>query len=211
MAPENTLESFQAALDAGVDMVELDLQLTSDNVWIACHDWATPGGEIVETTPWKDLAAGVDRNGLPPLTNILELLAGKVAINLEIKHRIAGRTRSARGLASEIEGVPGVLISSFDWGLLRELRAANAGLPLAPLVRHHCWGLVELCEEIGAVAVHCHRRMVGHAALNECPLPVLVYTVNDRQEISELRNRGLSGVFTDDPAKVREHLDQVTM
>jgi glycerophosphoryl diester phosphodiesterase len=36
--PENTLPSFEAALDAGVDAVETDLQLTHDAVPVLCHD-----------------------------------------------------------------------------------------------------------------------------------------------------------------------------
>jgi glycerophosphoryl diester phosphodiesterase len=36
--PENTLVSFQAAIDAGVDMLELDIQLTADDELIVIHD-----------------------------------------------------------------------------------------------------------------------------------------------------------------------------
>ena len=35
---ENTLPSFEAALDAGVDSLETDLHLTADNVVVLCHD-----------------------------------------------------------------------------------------------------------------------------------------------------------------------------
>jgi glycerophosphoryl diester phosphodiesterase len=36
--PENTLISFQAAIDAGVDGIESDLHLTKDNVIVLLHD-----------------------------------------------------------------------------------------------------------------------------------------------------------------------------
>ena len=36
--PENTIPSFEAALDAGVDSIETDLQLSRDGVWVFSHD-----------------------------------------------------------------------------------------------------------------------------------------------------------------------------
>jgi Glycerophosphoryl diester phosphodiesterase len=38
LAPENTLASFSKAIEVGSDMVELDVQITSDGVVIAMHD-----------------------------------------------------------------------------------------------------------------------------------------------------------------------------
>jgi len=36
--PENTLQSFQAAYYAGVDFVELDIQISSDSSLMVFHD-----------------------------------------------------------------------------------------------------------------------------------------------------------------------------
>jgi glycerophosphoryl diester phosphodiesterase len=38
LRPENTLPSFEAALDAGVSSVETDLHLTADGAVVLCHD-----------------------------------------------------------------------------------------------------------------------------------------------------------------------------
>lgn len=38
LRPENTLPSFEAAFDVGVDAVETDLHLTADGVPVICHD-----------------------------------------------------------------------------------------------------------------------------------------------------------------------------
>src|SRR5262249_38711158 len=43
LAPENTLEAFNAALAIGVTTLELDLALTSDGVLVVLHDiWLNP-------------------------------------------------------------------------------------------------------------------------------------------------------------------------
>src|SRR5438270_12447976 len=38
LKPENTLPSFEAALDAGVSSVETDLHFTRDGVVVLCHE-----------------------------------------------------------------------------------------------------------------------------------------------------------------------------
>src|SRR5882757_9169365 len=38
LRPENTLPSFEAALDSGVTTIETDLHLTRDGVVVLCHD-----------------------------------------------------------------------------------------------------------------------------------------------------------------------------
>ena len=37
-APENTMSSFQTALEMGADGIELDVQLTKDGKVMVCHD-----------------------------------------------------------------------------------------------------------------------------------------------------------------------------
>src|SRR5205085_12358438 len=43
LKPENTLPSFEAALDSGVTSLETDLHLTRDSMVILCHDPIVPG------------------------------------------------------------------------------------------------------------------------------------------------------------------------
>lgn len=38
IGPENTLACFNKGIDAGADMIELDIHLTKDNVIVICHD-----------------------------------------------------------------------------------------------------------------------------------------------------------------------------
>lgn len=43
LALENTIESIKAAIDAGVDAVEIDIRATKDNKLVLCHDKNTSG------------------------------------------------------------------------------------------------------------------------------------------------------------------------
>jgi glycerophosphoryl diester phosphodiesterase len=57
VAPENTWESFEAALDAGVDAIETDVRATRDGVLVLMHDESldrtTDGAGHVQETPWS--------------------------------------------------------------------------------------------------------------------------------------------------------------
>ena len=68
--PENTLSAFRAAIDAGADMCELDVQLTRDGAVVVIHDdtvdRTTDGkGEVAELTleELKRLDAGAKFKG----------------------------------------------------------------------------------------------------------------------------------------------------
>ena len=52
---ENTLPSFEIALDLGVTSVETDLHLSQDRHVILCHDPILPGGALVAALPLADL------------------------------------------------------------------------------------------------------------------------------------------------------------
>ena len=44
-APENTIESFGMAIEQGADGIELDVQLTKDDVLVVIHDeWIEKAG-----------------------------------------------------------------------------------------------------------------------------------------------------------------------
>src|SRR5262249_12813817 len=46
LQPENTLPSFEAALDAGASSVETDLRLTRDGAVVLCHDPTILAGTV---------------------------------------------------------------------------------------------------------------------------------------------------------------------
>jgi glycerophosphoryl diester phosphodiesterase len=69
LRPENTLPSFEAALDAGVTSIETDLHLTRDDVVVLCHD-ARLGSPLVAAPPAQ---RETQRSGSPPAVCALTL------------------------------------------------------------------------------------------------------------------------------------------
>ena len=93
--PENSLEGIESAIQMGVDVVELDVQRTSDGVFILMHDQSldrttTGRGKIAETK-WEQIAKLKLRNGcgvatdqkVPTLEQALLLCKDRVMINLD--------------------------------------------------------------------------------------------------------------------------------
>ena len=86
---ENTLASFQKALDLKVDGIELDVHLSSDGTVMVIHDET-----IDRTTSGKGfvkdfLSLELNKLEIPTLTDVLDLIAKKCFVNIEIKDKNA--------------------------------------------------------------------------------------------------------------------------
>ncbi len=90
--PENSLEAFRRARDAGYG-IELDVLLTADGVPVIFHDYClkrmTGLDRKVADTPWSEVSKLNlldSRQGIPRLKDVLELVKGKVPLLIEIKN-----------------------------------------------------------------------------------------------------------------------------
>ncbi len=143
--PENTLAAFEAATEAGVDVLELDLQITSDGVVVIHHDYFV-NEELIKDLSFskiKMVDCGSRFNPefslqilasaqIPTLQDLFDLVRDKtVRLNLEIKHdpRNSTFTRNTKDLAQTIVNIiqeqgfsSRVYYSSFSPAVLTELR-----------------------------------------------------------------------------------------
>lgn len=89
--PENTLSSFKTALDMNVDMIELDVYVCKTGELVVIHDdqvdRTTNGhGNVLDMTfdQLRNLVVeGIEQ--IPTLQEVIELLNGKVILNIELK------------------------------------------------------------------------------------------------------------------------------
>jgi glycerophosphoryl diester phosphodiesterase len=144
--PENTLASFEAALEAGADVVELDVRLTADRVPVVLHDpdvaRTTDGAGLVHELT-LDEVRGLDASGgrgpraaIPTLHEVLDALGGRIGLNLELKNipgeaafdTQEGVAESAATLVRELGLVDDTLFSSFNWAALQRVRELGPDL-----------------------------------------------------------------------------------
>lgn len=150
--PENTIPAFEAAVELGAHMIELDVQLSRDGEVVVSHDETlarctdgrgTVAGRSLAELKWLDAGSwfGKDFEGtkIPTLEEVLSLCRGRIAVNVEIKteavtDRVAGGIEekcldlvAARGMGSQ------VVFSSFDPRALRHLRHIDGTAAIAVL------------------------------------------------------------------------------
>ena len=97
--PENTLSAFKQAIDDGADLIETDLQVTSDGKIVCIHDSTvnrtTNGIGRVDSMPLSELRrlnAAVNMPGLPSepiptLNELASLLPGGIGLAVEFKSK----------------------------------------------------------------------------------------------------------------------------
>src|SRR5215469_12864735 len=80
---ENTIASFDKAIEVGADMIEFDVRRTSDGELIAFHDRQIKGIAIAELTLDQITAAAGRRP--PLLAEILDHSAGRIKLDIDFK------------------------------------------------------------------------------------------------------------------------------
>ena len=120
---ENSMEAFRAALAAGMDGFELDVQPTADGVCTVLHDEdlkrTTQGGGVLRKLKSTELPLLKNGECVPRLSDVLDLPAK--LINVELKGEPGWKQALAAVDASDALGR--VLFSSFEHSEILQLWA----------------------------------------------------------------------------------------
>ncbi|MCR5155002.1 MAG: glycerophosphodiester phosphodiesterase [Lachnospiraceae bacterium] len=223
-APENTLLSFKKAIELGADGIELDVQLTKDDVMVICHDETVD--RTSDGTGWiKDLTFAElrklnfnktfpeqGRATIPTLEEVYALIKPtNLTINVELKTGIVfykDLERKVIELTEKMGMADRVIYSSFNHYScvkIHELRPetyvgflyADGPIDMAPYAKKH-----------GANALHPalynlqFPNYMQDAAANG--LDVNVWTVNEPEHIGLCAKMGVHAIITNYPDRVKE-------
>ncbi len=221
--PENTLVSFEAAVVAGVGMIELDVTLSRDAEVVVIHDdtldRTTNGAGAVDSHTLPQLRK-LDAGGwfhkkfsgekIPTLDEVLDSLVDKAMINVEIKPSATG-SRSYVELivektlaAVETRDVhQRILISSFDPEILKAVAGAQHHPEIALLLEEAIGeGALALAKDLGAVSIHPNMDTLDTETVDRVRcrrLFVFPYNVDSEKKIFHALKMGVDGIFVDDP------------
>lgn len=138
LAPENTLEAFRMAVEAGAGGLELDVHLTRDGYVVVIHDATvdrtTSGtGAVADMTleELRGLDAGYGQYGdrslrVPTLAEVLQEFPG-VPINIDIKEAHPGVEEAVLGVLRDAGAEGGVLVASTPHGIISRFRKLSGG------------------------------------------------------------------------------------
>ena len=129
--PENTMCAFRAAVDLNADVIELDVQLTSDGEVVVMHDRelgrTVPGSGAVAECSWASLRAldaGVWKGErfagehMPLLAQVFDEIA--LPVMVEIKPEGRGVVERTVDVIRECGAVDRAIIASFSDANLRD-------------------------------------------------------------------------------------------
>ena len=216
--PENTMSSFQAALEAEADGIEADVHMTKDGQLVLIHDETidrtTDGqGRIAEMTlsELKQINAGVAFDvfeHIPTLEELIDLCQGtSLRLNLEIKtdiERYPGiEERLIDVLRNQRLPFEQVVLSSFNHSTLKRMNELAPNIETALLLSQPLFDLVHYAHRIGAIAIHPGVRTLTDReidTLQECGLSIRPYTIKTVEQLDRFRRLGVDGVFVNDIA-----------
>ncbi|MEZ4240190.1 MAG: glycerophosphodiester phosphodiesterase family protein [Myxococcota bacterium] len=222
--PENTLRSFRAAVEAGVDAIETDVRLSRDGEVVVFHD--ADGARTcgvphrVRETPWAEVATWDAGEGEHPirLVELLEAFPG-VFVNVDLKDddpEAAVRTLAVLARAGHAERIG---LGSFHRRVVGELRRRgyHGQLALAP---HEVAAARLLPAPLAARVVRGNAAQIpvsGGRIRLDAPgfiarchrlgLRVDYWTIDDPAQARALVAAGADGIVTNDPAAVRAALE----
>jgi glycerophosphoryl diester phosphodiesterase len=202
---ENTLEAFEAAIDLGADMIELDVRRTSDRQLVVFHD-ARVKTVPTSAIPYEALKTKHAKARPPLLQDVLELTKNRIALNLEIKE--TGYIEDTIALLRPF-GLERCLVSSFLDGVVREAKALAPELRTGLLVgTGFRRALLTRLPDASADCLVLHRRLADAAALAKAAaagVPCVIWTVNTSRALDRyLGHAAVEGVITDRPALALE-------
>jgi glycerophosphoryl diester phosphodiesterase len=216
-APENTLASFRLALEQGAHGVEFDVHLTRDGVPVVIHDFSldktTTGHGLVAEHTYEDLEAldagshkGPEFAGepIPTLEEVLRLLAGKIAMNVEVKADTEGIEDAVTALIDQYGVNEWVIVSSFNPLILQRFAKKHPHIALGFLYDESepYEELLQLLSNIKYQARHPHHTMIDGTYMRvakQFGYRVNTWTVNDPVRGLELKRLGVDVVMTDTP------------
>ncbi len=223
-APENTLAAFQKAIEIGSDLVELDVHLSMDKEVVVIHDptlqrTTTGAGKVIDFTleELKRFDAGVKFSSkfagerIPSLQEVLNLVRGKVGVNIEIKGGFL-EPQAIQDLADQVlkevekAGMLGqALFSSFHPLALHRIRKKNPSAQLAMLF-HQPWNSLEeitrgeVYSTLNLRSIYLSREKIALLKIHN--IRVNVYTVNSEKEMRQFLSWGIDGIITNFPDRL---------
>ncbi|MBD3211880.1 MAG: hypothetical protein GF311_04655 [Candidatus Lokiarchaeota archaeon] len=223
-APENTLKSFQKAVDLGADYIEFDIHLSKDREIVIMHDentYRTTGHQgIIKEMNLSELKALDCGEGeqIPTLQELIGLAKNKIRLQCEIK---------AEGLVGDLVKIlkkealiQSTIISSFNHGELIKVQQEEPKIKIAPLEPAGTGWLTDWIQkkkiidnaaEKNYYGVHplyklVNKELIDYAHAKE--LKVNAWTVDSKRAMEKLIDQGIDGIITNDIKKAKKVLNR---
>lgn len=215
------IATYDAAANAGVEYVELDIRTTHDQEFVVFHDeHVGRGGPLIGSVSYEELCA-IAQAEVPRVVEVLKLLKGKAIAHLDLKE--IGNEESVVKLAVEIVGERNMIVTSLEDESIAAVRKAFPDVRTALSLGRDMAGkgrietfrtrLSELfpLRRVAACGAHwvaSNHKLACLTVLRVCAaknIGVMVWTVNDEVHMSRyLNDPRVAVLITDFPVRAAE-------
>jgi glycerophosphoryl diester phosphodiesterase len=213
--PENTLLSFEKAIEENIYGIELDVQRCATGEIVVIHDDSvdrtTDGIGLVSELSYSDLLKlNIEKNQkIPLLTEVLDLINKRVVVNIELK---------MYGIVEEVANIVNLYINEKKWNIddfvfssfnhhdinnLKKNFIPNAFIgaliEAVPIDYSTC------ATKINANSINIYKETVTKEFIEDAHkknLLVFCYTLNEKKEIEKFIKLGIDGYFTNFPNNI---------
>nr|WP_315199638.1 glycerophosphodiester phosphodiesterase family protein [uncultured Flavobacterium sp.] len=207
--PENTLVSFEKAIEMGADGIELDVHLSIDDHLIVIHDETidrtTNGKGVVNQLTLAELQSFRinEKFEIPTLKEVLDVVNQRCFVNIELKNQ-----DTAEKVVQLIEyyisdknwNHDHFLVSSFDWNALQQVRFLNDDIRIGVLTETDMDLAISFARFIKAYALHPDFQLLTNeyvSRIKEKGILVFPWTVNEIDAIQRMKSFNVDGIITD--------------
>jgi len=187
---ENTLPSFDLALEHGCDGFEFDVRLAADGRALICHDSTIGGLKICDV-------ASTQLPQCPLLEEVLAHCAHRAFLNIELKVSQLETIVLAALRECQLRG--DYVVSSFLPEIVMELKARSGAVPVGIICDSRsqlaCW------RQLPVEYAILEQRLISPELIEEIHLAkrkVFAWTVNNRDSMQRLAAWGIDGIIADD-------------
>ncbi len=227
-AQENTLLSFKKAIEFGVKAIELDVHLTKDEQVIVFHDF-----NLIRLADRKDEIENLNYDQIksfdiskkwnsvhgaqhiPLLKDVIDLLKpSNIIINIEIKSKRLIPTKIVELvndiiIENEIENK--CIVSSFNPFIVRKIKKVNSNIFSSLIWSNKGVPIYYKFYKISFLiskpdGFHSDKSFVNSNIIRWARsknMYIFLFTVNDKEEFENFKNKDVDGVFTDNPKEIK--------
>lgn len=202
--PENTIPSFELALELGADGVELDVRQSGDGQLVVVHS-SVVGSHAVKWTPYALFRELGDGYQVPLLEEVLKRFCGRTFLDIELKE--PGFEEAAIQLIQQHAQVDDFMISGFHTEMLNRVHELLPKVRLGFIYNRTQDEESRHNSPIDFVIPQfrlASRELI--AEIHDEGLEVFAWTVNEESEMRRLLALGVDGIITDEPARLAQVL-----
>ncbi|MCK4381145.1 MAG: glycerophosphodiester phosphodiesterase [Candidatus Lokiarchaeota archaeon] len=218
IAPENSLKSFQKAIELNADFIEFDLRLSKDGEIVIIHDEntldTTGHNGLVNKMTLRELKQ-LDNEGekIPTLIELIKIAKGKIKLQPEIK--VPGITQDLVSILRKNILIESSIVSCFEIVELLKIKEIEPTLKIGYLIprvltnKRMVKRYIQRAIKNELYAIHPYYQVVDREFIelaHDNGLKVNVWTVNEESMMRKLIDLGVDGIMTDDLALLNQVL-----